>query len=194
MTIYSLYVYDRHCACVFYHDWQRVKKARTPNEGIILPHVMKEDTTSPRNTLNVSSGVVVASGEVTPLPAQSAPANVTSLPFDEEAKLVYGVLLSLRNMVKKLSGRDETFVSYRTSTYRMHLFETISGYKFVLLTDPAAAPDVVRIVLRRIYTGPFIEFVVRNPLVSMDSKEEGIDNDHFRESVDRLVRGLSLYS
>lgn len=27
------------------------------------------------------------------------------LPFDEEAKLVYGVVLSLRNMVKKLSGR-----------------------------------------------------------------------------------------
>ena len=27
------------------------------------------------------------------------------LPFDEEAKLVYGVVLSLRNMVKKLSGK-----------------------------------------------------------------------------------------
>jgi len=27
------------------------------------------------------------------------------LPFDEEAKLVYGVILSLRNMVKRLSGR-----------------------------------------------------------------------------------------
>lgn len=26
------------------------------------------------------------------------------LPFDEEAKLVYGVVLSLRNMVKKLTG------------------------------------------------------------------------------------------
>lgn len=28
------------------------------------------------------------------------------LPFDEEAKLVYGVVLSLRNMVKKLAGRS----------------------------------------------------------------------------------------
>jgi hypothetical protein len=27
------------------------------------------------------------------------------LPFDEEAKLVYGVVLSLRNMARKLSGR-----------------------------------------------------------------------------------------
>ena len=29
----------------------------------------------------------------------------TVLLFDEEAKLVYGVILSLHNMVKKLSGR-----------------------------------------------------------------------------------------
>lgn len=27
------------------------------------------------------------------------------LAFDEEAKLVYGVVLSLKNMVKKLSGK-----------------------------------------------------------------------------------------
>lgn len=27
------------------------------------------------------------------------------LPFDEEAKLVYGVVLSMRNLIKKLSGK-----------------------------------------------------------------------------------------
>jgi hypothetical protein len=31
----------------------------------------------------------------------------TGLAFDEEAKLVYGVILSLRNMIRKLSGRYE---------------------------------------------------------------------------------------
>lgn len=31
------------------------------------------------------------------------------LPFDEEAKLVYGVVLSLRNMIKKLTGRFARF-------------------------------------------------------------------------------------
>ena len=29
----------------------------------------------------------------------------TGLAFDEEAKLVYGVILSLRNMIKKIAGR-----------------------------------------------------------------------------------------
>ena len=32
-------------------------------------------------------------------------ASSTALLFNEEAKLVYGVILSLRNMVKKLLGR-----------------------------------------------------------------------------------------
>jgi hypothetical protein len=148
------------------------------------------------------------------------------LPFDEEAKLVYGVVLSLRNMVKRLSGRyastpfplvcfevmepilvshvshssscsscsrrrDESFVSYRTSTYKLHLFETVSAYRFIMLSDPNA--ESLRFVMRSIYTGPFLEYVVRNPLVPMDSRERGIDNEYFRASIDRLVRGLSVF-
>jgi hypothetical protein len=133
------------------------------------------------------------------------------LAFDEEAKLVYGVVISLRNMVKKLSGRcvrpllglecsltwshpprDEQFTSYRTSAYRLHLFETLSGYKFVMLTDPKT--EGIRPYLRRIYEGPFLEYVVRNPLVKMDSREQGIDNDIFRAALDRMVRGLPMFA
>jgi hypothetical protein len=87
---------------------------------------------------------------------------------------------------------DEQFTSYKTSTYRLHLFETISGYKFVLLSDPAS--DGLRLVLRQIYLGPFLEYVVKNPLVTMDSRERGIDNEYFRAGTDRLVRGLSVFN
>ena len=47
------------------------------------------------------------SNQVPTTPSLSAPAasNSTGLPFDEEAKLVYGVVISLRNMIKKISGR-----------------------------------------------------------------------------------------
>jgi len=113
------------------------------------------------------------------------------LPFDEEAKLVYGVILSLRNMIRKLSGRDEHFINYRTSSYKLHVYETASGYKFVMLGDPHG--DSLRFILRQIYIGPFLEYVVRNPLSVMDSRERGIDNEYFRASVDRLVRGLSIF-
>ena len=60
-----------------------------------------------------------------------------------------------------------------------------------MLSDPSA--DSLRFVLRQIYSGPFLEYVVRNPLVEMDSREQGIDNEYFRASVDRMVRGLSVF-
>ncbi|PSR81154.1 hypothetical protein PHLCEN_2v6489 [Hermanssonia centrifuga] len=147
-----------------------------------------------------SSGVVVAVNDEprTPLPPTvqvslpppSSSAN-SGLPFNEEAKLVYGVVLSLRNMFKKLSGRDDHFVNYRTSTYKLHLYETMSGFKFVMLSDPGT--DSLRFVLRQIYAGPFLEYVVRNPLANMDSREHGIDNEYFRTSIDRMIRGLSVF-
>lgn len=71
--------------------------------------------------------------------------------------------------------RDDLFTSYRTPTYKFHLFETPTNYRFVLLSDPSA--DSLRFVLRQLYTGPFVEYVVKNPLVEMDSREVGIDND-----------------
>ncbi|KAH9055038.1 TRAPP complex subunit bet5 [Lactarius vividus] len=222
MTIYCLYVFDRHCNCVYYHDWHRTNRPKRAVEGGGLlsgvshalsplpPSAPAQGSsapstpfTSPRNTLTSTSGVLVAlsdshqsQGTVVPQSAPPAAAGGgggggTGLPFDEEAKLVYGVILSLRNMIKRLSGRDESFVSYRTSTYKLHLFETVSGYRFVMLSDPNA--ESLRFVMRSIYTGPFLEYVVRNPLVPMDSREKGVDNEYFRASVDRLMRGLSVF-
>ncbi|KAF4598565.1 TRAPP subunit bet5 [Pleurotus pulmonarius] len=121
----------RHCACVYYQDWHRTKRPRVAVEGGILPGVSQviapaksmdaspavpgSTISSPRNTLSSTSGVVVAVGDSaepqgnallqTNAPPASSSVAPTGLPFDEEAKLVYGVILSLRNMVKKLSGR-----------------------------------------------------------------------------------------
>ncbi|KAI1784099.1 snare-like protein [Ganoderma leucocontextum] len=209
MTIYSLYIFDRHCACVFYQDWHRTVRPKTAVERGMLPAVYAPvyPATHPdslygnRGSLSLSSGVVIAVNDddsQAPLPTQThspiaplPPPQTASLPFDEESKLVYGVVLSLRNMIKKLSGKDEQFVNYQTSTYKLHLFETLSGLKFVMLSDPNA--DSLRFVLRQIYSGPFLEYVVRNPLIAMDTKERGIDNEYFRVSTDRLVRGLTVF-
>lgn len=75
----------------------------------------------------------------------------------------------------------------------MHLYETPTLYKFVLLSDPKSDGAPVRFMLRSIYAGPFLEYVVRNPLVPMDSQERGIDNEYFRASTDRLVRGQAFF-
>ena len=72
-------------------------------------------------------------------------------------------------------SRDEPLTSYSTPYYKLHLYETLTGYRFVLLSDPSS--DSLRFVLRQLYTGAFLEYVVRNPLIQMDSRKEGIDND-----------------
>jgi len=70
---------------------------------------------NPRNNLSSSTGTVIATQDPTQVSSNQATTTTTTtnaqpgassaLPFDEEAKLVYGVVISLRNMVKKLSGR-----------------------------------------------------------------------------------------
>ena len=75
----------------------------------------------------------------------------------------------------------------------MHLYETPTLYKFILLSDPKIEGSTVRFMLRQIYAGPFLDYVVRNPLVPMDSRDRGIDNEYFRATLDRLVRGQAFF-
>jgi trafficking protein particle complex subunit 1 len=52
-------------------------------------------------------------------------ASSTGLPFDEEAKLVYGVVISLRNVIKKMSGRYVIFsIQHRDDTIQNRTPET----------------------------------------------------------------------
>ena len=76
---------------------------------LVYPHGDRAFDPSPRNTLTSTTGTVIAVSEEaprTPGPQSVGPSGANAgLPFDEEAKLVYGVVLSLRNMIKKLSGK-----------------------------------------------------------------------------------------
>jgi hypothetical protein len=117
---------SRHCTCIYYQDWHRTKRPKPAVEGGILVAVSQAVSpvpattgegngsssafSSPSNLLSSTTGTVVALNEGTnqlstlPQP-QTGTISSTELPFDEEAKLVYGVVISLRNMIKKLSGR-----------------------------------------------------------------------------------------
>ncbi|CBQ72379.1 conserved hypothetical protein [Sporisorium reilianum SRZ2] len=176
------------------------------------------------------------------------------LAFDEEAKLVYGVVFSLRNMVRKLGGESETFNSFTTSTYTLAHLHTPTMYTFVILTDPVPPPSSIpsrasegysignasaalsgrssfgtgggipgtggmslKGVLLQIYRGPWVDSVVKNPLLRALEREErvvepspdaldggdvaklgvvresrlershGIDTDAFRESLEKVL-------
>ncbi|KAL2156470.1 hypothetical protein VTH82DRAFT_1215 [Thermothelomyces myriococcoides] len=74
----------------------------------------------------------------------------------DDAKLIFGTVFSLRNMVRKLGGEDDAFVSYRTAHYKLHYYETASNLRMVMLTDPATMS--MRNVLHQIYINLWVEY------------------------------------
>mmetsp|Transcript_110193 Transcript_110193/g.311582 ORF Transcript_110193/g.311582 Transcript_110193/m.311582 type:complete len:144 (+) Transcript_110193:114-545(+) len=81
----------------------------------------------------------------------------------EETKLISGVILTLTSFARQI-GPPKTlnFVSYSTPQYKLHAFESASGYRLVLTTDPGVPNQ--QDCLRHIYADLFVEHVVKNPL------------------------------
>ena len=93
---------------------------------------------------------------------------------DDEAKLVFGTVFSLRNMARKLGGEDDryvffpsiflrikltevySFVSYSTNQYKLHFYETPTNTKFVMITD--CKSHSMRVALQQIYINLYVEY------------------------------------
>ncbi|KAJ5643029.1 TRAPP complex subunit (Bet5) [Penicillium longicatenatum] len=106
---------------------------------------------------------------------------------DDDAKLVFGTVFSLRNMVRKLGGEDDNFISYTTNQYKLHYYETPTNIKFVMLTD-LKSPSM-RIALQQIYINLFVEYVVKNPLSPVEHPGGvGVNNELFEESLEQFVQ------
>lgn len=70
----------------------------------------------------------------------------------QEAKLMSGMLYSIKCLVAKISPLDthKGFLCYKTSKYALHYFETPTGIKFLLNTDVNA--QNIRDLLQQLYT------------------------------------------
>ncbi|KAK9781843.1 putative Longin-like domain-containing protein [Seiridium cardinale] len=120
---------------------------------------------------------------------QKATANNLLRKANDDAKLIFGTIFSLRNMARKLGGDDDAFISYRTGQYKLHYYETPSNLRFALLTEPGAPG--MRNVLHQIYINLWVEYVVKNPLSPVEHKGgEGVRNEMFEMGLDKFVRGL----
>ena len=116
----------------------------------------------------------------------------TSLDREQEAKLLYGMLFSIKSFVNKLSPEDlkEGFQSFRTSRYRFNLYETPTKVKFVLNTDTAVTHPVVRDLLKKLHSQVYVEFVVKNPLYQQGNP---IESQLFTTKLDEFVQTFAFF-
>ncbi|XP_029932360.1 trafficking protein particle complex subunit 1 [Myripristis murdjan] len=110
---------------------------------------------------------------------------------EEEFKLMYGMLFSIRSFVSKMSPLDmkDGFLSFQTSRYRLHYYETPTGLKFVLNTDLSVGS--ARDTLQHIYSNLYVELLVKNPVCVLG---QSLESELFSSRLDAFIRGLPYYS
>lgn len=125
---------------------------------------------------------------------------------EEEKRLLFGLLFSLKEFVFKLapvdaavangasdtgtSARMEGMQRYQTNTYTCHQYETPSGLRFVLLTDTQTGD--LSAVLRHLYTHIYVECVVNNPLSDVTSAKQ-ITSQLFKVQLKNYMEALPCF-
>ncbi|XP_020686240.1 trafficking protein particle complex subunit 1 isoform X1 [Dendrobium catenatum] len=122
-----------------------------------------------------------------------------TLDAQEDQKLMFGLLFSLRSFTAKmdptsvdkgnlgvplLPGQGCSFYSFRTNTYKLSFMESPSGIKLILVTHPKTGD--LRDALRYMYN-LYVEYVVKNPLYVPGSP---IKCELFNVNLDQYVKTL----
>ncbi|KAL2920064.1 Trafficking protein particle complex subunit BET5 [Polyrhizophydium stewartii] len=184
--IYELFIFDRHCACVFHTAFNKLAQGGK-SDGADGPGAQGGGAAGSAPGGGDAQGAGAGGGVAT---GAGGLVGAVDKQTAEKAKLVFGVVFSLRNIVSKISPKQgDNFVSFRTSTYKLHYFESGTGIKFVLLTDPQM--ENMPEVLRSIYAQVYVEYVSKNPLLPADGP---INNELFRTHLLRFVRMLPGFS
>ncbi|TGZ82784.1 transport protein particle complex of the golgi, subunit bet5-like protein [Ascodesmis nigricans] len=166
MPIYSFYIFDRHCECIYTKQWHEAERYQSAAAA----------TARRASITSAPDGV-------------SLPQAPGRLSVQDDAKLIFGVVFSLRNMVRKLSGPDDSFISFRTNGYKLHYYETPTNLRFVMLTDTKMSN--LRAALHQIYVNLYVEFVVKNPLSPVEHPGGvGVGVEMFEYGLERFIKSI----
>lgn len=72
--------------------------------------------------------------------------------------------------------------------YKLHCFESPTGLKFVLMTDPLVGN--IKDILRNIYSQIYVEFVAKNPLTIRGNI---IQCELFKINLNRYISSLPFF-
>ncbi|GEQ68258.1 hypothetical protein JCM33374_g1925 [Metschnikowia sp. JCM 33374] len=124
------------------------------------------------------------------------------------AKLLFGVVYSLKNVSAKLgavnssnesSAEDSgaiptssnTLRSFSTGQYRVHFYESVSNFKFALLSDLAV--DNLQQQLWELYSRVFVGHVINNALVPVEFGASKLATPDFVSACDTYLAGLPMF-
>ncbi|XP_051517574.1 trafficking protein particle complex subunit 1-like isoform X1 [Myxocyprinus asiaticus] len=170
MTVHNLYIFDRNGTCLHYGEWNRKKQAGISKDEV---HIHVTD-------MNSSYCVF-----------EDCLLFLSFCICDQEFKLMYGMLFSIRSFISKMSPLDmkDGFMMFQTSRYKLHYYETPTGIKLVMNTD-LSVPNC-RDTLQQIYSTFYVEYIVRNPLCVLG---ESLQSDVFNTKLDSFIRALPFFS
>jgi hypothetical protein len=164
MVLYAFYIFDRHTECIYSRRWAPRPVSSTPKPA------------RPQSASSVTS---------------AAPDVAVRKPMshDDDEKLIFGLVYSLRNMVQKLGGDDDTFLAFRTGEYKLHYYETPTRIKLVMLTDTKVIN--LRQYLHQIWANLYVEYVVKNPLAPTEHPGGiGVANELFERGLEAFITAV----
>ena len=112
-------------------------------------------------------------------------------------KLVFGLLYSMKGFCNRISPKplddleQEPLYSFTTSEYKLHYYETPSGLRFVMSTDPkSGAPSTD--LLKKIY-GFYVDTVAKNPLYEPGTIPNAQVLANFLKKLDGTIETLPYF-
>lgn len=120
----------------------------------------------------------------------NSPGSINSNNDSDMAKLLFGMIFSLKNISKKLGEEIDhnQLRSFSTGNYRVHFFETLTNFKFVLVSDLEV--DNLQKQLQELHANIFVKTVVFNALSPIEFGENKISNPNFIQKSDAFLKSL----
>jgi len=83
---------------------------------------------------------------------------------------------------------SEYCFSYLASKYRLTYYESVTGWKFILLSEPLfPAQGELEALMRRMYAEVFVKHVVQNPIYRMQNPEAGFQRPGLLAKLDEFI-------
>lgn len=104
-----------------------------------------------------------------------------------EVGLVGGFISTLQHIASQLSSTKEgQFKAVQTPSYKLHYYETPTGYKAALLTSTDVATPLAQQVLARLFSEVFLAFVAENPAYE-NAKGGFITDTTFEDALEQFL-------